>query len=187
MDILATHFCDVQFISVKNYDNFYNLINIIIVILNSAFDKKEIFDVCFLIIFIAEKCGYLGNFQSPTPTFFFEVLSSKSIFSSPNFWKDLIETKIEIFSQLDINKEYNKRMKNIMNKNKIFGNIFGKNNDIESELMLKQIFKEKAIVYFSEIFYSFLKHFTHFNFYKQEKVIKSFKASDFFTFFYYAF
>ena len=174
MDILATHFCDVQFISVKNYDNFYNLINIIIVILNSAFDKKEIFDVCFLIIFIAEKCGYLGNAQSPTPTFFFEVLSSKSIFSSPNFWKDLIETKIEIFSQLDINKEYNKRMKNIINKNKIFGNIFGKNNDIESELMLKQIFKEKAIVYFSEIFYSFLKHFTHFNFYKQEEILNFF-------------
>ena len=38
MDILATHFCDSQFISIKNYDNFYNLINIIVVILNSAFD-----------------------------------------------------------------------------------------------------------------------------------------------------
>ena len=175
MDILATHFCDSQFISIKNYDNFYNLINIIVVILNSAFDKKDIFDVCFLIIFVAENCGYLGDSQSPTPTFFFEVLSSKSIFSSTNFWKDLIETKIEIFSQLDINKEYNKRMKNITAKNKIFGNIFGKtNSNMESELMVKQIFKEKALIYFNEIFYSFLKHFTHFNYFKHEELLNLF-------------
>jgi hypothetical protein len=71
MDILATHFCDSQFISIKNYDNFYNLINIIVVILNSAFDKKEIFDVCFLIIFVAENCGYLGDSKSTQPSFFF--------------------------------------------------------------------------------------------------------------------
>ena len=175
MDILATHFCDSQFISIKNYDNFYNLINIIVVILNSAFDKKDIFDVCFLIIFVAENCGYLGDSQSPTPIFFFEVLSSKSIFSSTNFWKDLIETKIEIFSQLDINKEYNKRMKNITAKNKIFGNIFGNNNsNMESELMVKQIFKEKALKYFYEIFYSFLKHFTHFNYFKHEELLNLF-------------
>ena len=175
MDILATHFCDTQFISIKNYDNFYNLINIIVVILNSAFDKKEIFDVCFLIIFVAENCGYLGDSKSTPYSFFFEILSSKTIFSSTNFWKDLIETKIEIFSQLDINKEYNKRMKNIMIKNNIFGNIFGKiNNNMESELMLKQILKEKALIYFNEIFYSFLKHFTHFNFFKHEELLNIF-------------
>ena len=175
MDILATHFCDSQFISIKNYDNFYNLINIIVVILNSAFDKKEIFDVCFLIIFVAENCGYLGDSKSTSPSFFFEILSSKTIFSSTNFWKDLIETKIEIFSQLDINKEYNKRMKNIVTKNKIFGNIFGKiNTNMESELMLKKIFKEKAQIYFNEIFYSFLKHFTHFNYFKHEELLNIF-------------
>ena len=175
MDILATHFCDSQFISIKNYDNFYNLINIIVVILNSAFDKKEIFDVCFLIIFVAENCGYLGDSKSTSPSFFFEILSSKTIFSSTNFWKDLIETKIEIFSQLDINKEYNKRMKNIVTKNKIFGNIFGKiNTNMESELMLKKIFKEKAQIYFNEIFYSFLKHFTHFNYFKHEELLDIF-------------
>ena len=175
MDILATHFCDSQFISIKNYDNFYNLINIIVVILNSAFDKKEIFDVCFLIIFVAENCGYLGDSKSTQPSFFFEILSSKTIFSSTNFWKDLNETKIEIFSQLDINKEYNKRMKNIVTKNKIFGNIFGKiNTNMESELMLKKIFKEKAQIYFNEIFYSFLKHFTHFNYFKHEELLNIF-------------
>ena len=30
-----------------------------------------------------------------------------------------------------MNKEYNKRMKNTINKNKIFGNIFNKNENLE--------------------------------------------------------
>ena len=183
-DILATHFCKEKFIIIKNYDNFHNLINILIIILNFVFDKKIYFDICFLIIFIAEKCGYLGQdkqkdklikLQHTSHIFCFEILSKKTIFDSINFWKDLIDAKIDIVSQMDINKEYNKRMKNSassMNKNKIFGNIFNnKNDDIESELMVKQIFKEKVRVYFTEVFYNFLKHFTHFNFYKQEELL----------------
>jgi hypothetical protein len=169
IDILATHFCVEQFIAINNCDNFFNLINIIVVILNYSFDNKKIFDICFLIIFIAEKCIFIeknGNFDPPKILKFFEFLSQKSIFSAINFWKNLIDLKIDIISKLDINKEFNKRIIN-MNKNK-------KNNDIEKDLMLKQIFQEKIGKYFTAVFYSFLKHFTHFNFYQQEQILISY-------------
>ena len=169
VDILATHFCKDQFIIIKNYDNFYNIINISVFILNYIFDQKNFFDICFLIIFIAEKSANFGpNLQSKSPIFLFEIISKKTIFSSLTFWKDLIDTKIDMVSQLDINKEYKKRMKNSLNNNTKYGN---KNSDLESELMLKQIFREKVGIYFTDVFYGFLKHFTHFDFYKQEEIL----------------
>ena len=178
VDILATHFCKDQFISIKNFDNFYNLINISVFILNYIFDQKDFFDICFLILFISEKSAYLGpaKDQSPIPIYFFEIISKKTIFNSMTFWKDLIDAKIDMVSQLDMNKEYNKRMKNTINKNKIFGNIFNKNENLEGELMLKQIFREKVGIYFTEVFYSFLKHFTHFNYYKQEEMLNYYNS-----------
>ena len=123
--------------------------------------QKDFFDICFLIIFISEKCAYIGppKDQSPIPAYFFEIFSKKTIFNSMTYWQELIDAKIDMLSQLDINKEYNKRKKNLLNKNKIFGNIFKKNENLEGELMLKQIFKEKIGIYFTEIFYSFLKQY----------------------------
>ena len=176
MDILITHFCKDKFIIFKNYDNFQQLINILVFILNYIYDQKNFFDICFLIIFIAEKSGYFGleQAQSPSPIYFFEILSQKTIFKSTYFWKQLIDAKIDMISQIDINKEYNKRMKNTINKNNLFGNFFSTNDNLESELMLKQIFREKIGVYFIEVFYSFLKHFMNFNFYEQEEILNSF-------------
>ena len=172
IDILATHFCIDRYKIIKNYDNFHNIINISTFILNYIFDQKDFFDVCLLIIFISEKSANFGpNPQSPSPIFFFQVISKKTIFNSLMFWKDLIDTKIEMISLLDINKESNKRMKNALNKNSKFGNRINKNENLETEIMLKQIFREKVGRYFIQVFYSFLKHFTHFDFYKQEEIL----------------
>ena len=169
VDILATHFCEGKLILFKNYDNLNYLNNILIIILNFVFDYKNKLDICLIIIFIVEKAVFIGE---GNPVYFFEIMSKKAFLESSSFWKDLIDTKINIVSQTDINKEYAKRMKNVVKKN----SFFGLNDNIEGELMLKQIFNEKAGIYFLEVFYSFVKHFTHFNFYKQEEILNSFNS-----------
>ena len=159
IDILTTHFCQENFVMFKNYDNMNYLNNILTIILNNTFDGKCNLDVTFLIIFLVEKSGFIGN--NKDPIYFFEILLKKSVFEATNFWNKIIEEKIGIISRFDINKEYNKRMKNVTNKK----------NNLESELMLKQIFNEKVGIYFTEVFYSFLKHFTHFNFYNHAQIL----------------
>ena len=168
MDMLTTHFCKNPFIKIQNFENLSYLTNIIVYILNVAFDNTEIFDISFLAIYAAEKSGYLGKDKDSIPIFFFENISNKSVFTFESFWINLINAKINIISLLEINKEYNKRMQNASKKNKIFM----KKDKIEGELMLKQIFKDKIGNYFTEAFYECLKHFTHFQFYMQEKLIK---------------
>lgn len=41
MELLVTHFCQKEFIIINNLDNFHNLINILIIILNYCFNKKK--------------------------------------------------------------------------------------------------------------------------------------------------
>ena len=159
IDILTTHFCQENLVIFKNYDNMNYLNNILTIILNNTFDGKCNLDVTFLIIFLVEKSGFIGN--NKDPIYFFEILLKKSVFEATNFWNKIIEEKIGIISRFDINKEYSKRMKNVTNKK----------NNLESELMLKQIFNEKVGIYFTEVFYSFLKHFTHFNFYNHAQIL----------------
>ena len=168
MDMLTTHFCKKPFIKIETIENLSYLMNIIIYILNIAFDHTEIFDISFLAIYCLEKSGYLGKDQDTIPIFFFENISNKSVFKFESFWINLINAKINIISLLEINKEFNKRMQNKLKKNKNFS----KKDKIEGELMLKQIFKDKIGNYFTEVFYDCLKHFTYFHFYNQETLLK---------------
>ena len=174
MELLATHFCQNEFIIIKNIDNFHNLINILIIILNFIFDKKEFFDLCFLVMFISEKGIYFS--KDDTHLSIFQNISKQRIFNSVNFWKDLINARVEMVSKLDIRKEFEKRRKNTnANSNNFFGKIFGgkkgENEIIENEILKKQIYKEKSNRYLTIVFYDFLKLFINFNFLKAEELL----------------
>ena len=180
MELLATHFCQNEFVIIKNVDNFHNLINVLIIILNYSFDKKEIFDVCFLIMFVAEKGIYFSKEDTQISQSIFKIISKQTLFNSVNFWKDLINARIEMVATIDIRKEFEKRRKNTNNNsNTLFGKIFGgkkgENAKIENEILQSQIFKEKSNQYFITVFYYYVRHFMNFNLLKAEELLDSFK------------
>ena len=180
MDLLVTHFCQNEFIIIKNEDNFQNIIKILVIILNNSFDKKDIFDICFLIMFVAEKGIYFSKDDTQISSSIFKILSKQSIFNSINFWKDLINARIDMVAKIDIRKEFEKRRKNINNNtNGFFGKLFkgGKkeeNENIENEILQSQILKEKRNKYFTIVFYYYIKHFSNFNFLRAEELLDSF-------------
>ena len=95
MELLATHFSKKEFVILKNIDNYHILINILGIILNYCFDKREVFDVCFLVIFVAEKCIiFTGKDDNKIKLSMFKYMSKQSVFSSVNFWRDLINKRI---------------------------------------------------------------------------------------------
>ena len=180
MDLLVTHFCQNEFIIIKNKDNFQNIIKILVIILNNSFDKKDIFDICFLIMFVAEKGIYFSKDDTQISSSIFKNLSKQSIFNSINFWKDLINARIDMVAKIDIRKEFEKRRKNInSNTNGFFGKLFkgGKkeeNENIENEILQSQILKENRNKYFTIVFYDFIKHFSNFNFLRADELLDSF-------------
>ena len=183
MELLATHFCQNEFVIIKNIENFHNLINVLIIILNYSFDKKDIFDICFLVMFVAEKGIYLSKDDDTHITnSIFKIISKQSIFNSVNFWKDLINARIKMVAKIDIRKEFEKRRKNINNNsNTFFGKLFGGKKDeneiIENEILQSQIYKEKSNEYFISVFYYYIKHFLNFNLSKAEELLDSFKTN----------
>ena len=180
MELLATHFCQTEFVIINNIGNFHNLVNILIIILNYCFDKKDFFDVCFFVIFVAEKGLYFSEEDKDIKNSIIKIISKQTIFNSTNFWKDLIKARIDLVAKIDIKKEFEKRRKNInSNQNGFFGKLFkgGKkeeNEIIENEILQSQIYKEKLNQYFTIVFYDYLKRFSSFNFLKAEELLDSF-------------
>ena len=179
MELLVTHFCQNEFVIIKNIDNFRNLIKVLIIILNFAFDKKDIFDVCFLVMFVAEKGIYFSKDDIYITQSIYKTISKQSLFNSLNFWKDLISARIEMEAKIDIRKEFEKRRKNLNNNpNGFFGKLFGgkkeENEIIENEILKSQIYKENSSKYFVTVFYYYLKHFVYFNLLKAEELLDYF-------------
>ena len=180
MELLATHFCQTEFVIINNIGNFHNLVNILIIILNYCFDKKDFFDVCFFVIFVAEKGLYFSEEDKDIKNSIIKIISKQTIFNSTNFWKDLIKARIDLVAKIDIKKEFEKRRKNInSNQNGFFGKLFkgGKkeeNEIIENEILQSQIYKEKLNQYCTIVFYDYLKRFSSFNFLKAEELLDSF-------------
>ena len=185
MELLVLHYCQNEFTIIKNEQNFYNLIKILSIILNFAFDNKEIFDICFLIIFVAEKTIYISTDNSEKIISLAKNISGQNVLHSINFWKDLINAKIGLVAKVDIRKEFEKRRKNINNNNNgFFGKLFkgGKKEEIvniENEILQNQLINENAIKYFTIVFYDFLKLFSKFNFTNADKLLNSFTSTKF--------
>ena len=170
MQLLVSHFCNKELIKIKCVDNFINLSNILIIILNYSFDKKDIFELCYLVMFISESTICLTKDETQIQLLMSKYMAKQSIFNSINFWRDLITTKIEMEAEVDIRREMRKRNKAINVKNtqgifdKFFGNAKIENTVIENEILVGQIFKEKCSEYCVKVLYEFIKKFNSFNF-----------------------
>ena len=175
------------FIKIQNIENLYLLSEILNSIINESFKNIDIFEQCYMVLFIAEKAIYLNKDNKYNKCYLCKILSKYEIFSDPKFWSEMIIRKIDIFGEVETKKEIEKKEKekndNIKANRTIFNKVIGmfnyyydkdkgkENEIIENEILYKQLFDEKLPLYSVEVIEDYIQHFSNFNF-DQKKAAK---------------
>ena len=173
MDLLINHYKAKTFVKIKNLQNLRLLSNIISLIISCSYNNKQIFDVCFLVMFVAEKTIYFDEDNTFNKYYLCKILPKRTVFSSINFWSELMSVHISMMAYVLTRKEIEKREK-MKESNKNNGmlskvkNIFGNKKDmenqrIENEILYGQIYDEKLPNYCVKVLELYLKHFSNFN------------------------
>ena len=176
IDILMSHYTGNQFIKMKNLENIKLFSNILNIIINCSFNNKNIFYICFIAMFISEKTIFFSKKNPSIKYYLCKLLPKKStttIFSSNNFWIELINANIAMLADILTKREIDRREKlketnknsSMLNKVK---NMFNKkdleNQKIENEILYNQIYTEKLPNYCVKILNDYLRHFSNFDF-----------------------
>jgi hypothetical protein len=177
MTILLNQCKKHSFIKITNLDNLYLLSNLLNSIITSASKNNDIFEQCYIGIFIAEKCIFFNEDNIYNKCYLCKVISKNEIFYDSQFWTNLITQKISILSEVKTKKEIEEREKEKNNNNKndtMFNKVIGMfnfNNDknkenelIENEILFNQIYEEKLHLYSVEVLDDYIQHFSNFNF-----------------------
>ena len=177
MTILLNQCKKQSFIKITNLDNLYLLSNLLNSIITSASKNNDIFEQCYIGIFIAEKCIFFNEDNIYNKCYLCKVISKNEIFYDSQFWTNLITQKISILSEVKTKKEIEEREKEKNNNNKndtMFNKVIGMfnfNNDknkenelIENEILFNQIYEEKLPLYSVEVLDDYIQHFSNFNF-----------------------
>ena len=173
MDLLINHYKAKQFIKINNLENLKFLSNIICLIVSCSFNNKQLFDVCFIIMFISEKTIYFCKDNIFNKFYLCKILPNRTVFSSVNFWTELINVHISMLADVLTRKEIENREK-LKESNKNSGmfskvkNMFGNKKDlenqrIENEILYGQIYDEKLPNYCVKVLYDYINHFSNFN------------------------
>ena len=173
MDLLINHYKAKQFVKIKNLENLKLLSNIICLIVSCSFNNKQIFDVCFIVMFISEKTIYFSKDNIFNKFYLCKILPNRTVFSSINFWTELINVHISMMADVLTRKEIENREK-LKESNRSSGmfskmkNMFGNKKDlenqrIENEILYGQIYDEKLPNYCVKVLYDYINHFSNFN------------------------
>ena len=175
IEILLNHYIGKKFIKIKNFENLKLLSNIICIIVSYSFKNKDIIEVCFYSIFIAEKTIYFknDNYNYFNKYYLCKLLSNDKIFASINFWTELIYIHINMLADVLTRKEIEKREKikeynqNSGMFNKVI-NMFGnkkenENQKIENEILYEQIYNQQLPNYCVKVIDKYMNHFSNFN------------------------
>ena len=168
MELLLNHYNENKFIIIKNYDNLKLLSNILSLIVSCSYYNKEIFEVCYMVMFIAEKTIYFNLENNFIKCYLCKVLPKETVFSSINFWKELMNSHINLMTDFSTRKEIEKRDKlKTSNKNnkeiKKYGHKINDFEKMENEILYSQIYNEKLVNYSIKVLDVYLKHFSNFN------------------------
>ena len=177
MTILLNQCKKHSFIKIINLDNLYLLSNLLNSIITKASKNNNIFEQCYIAIFIAEKCIFFNEENVYNKCYLCKIISKNEIFYDSQFWTNLITQKISLLADVRTKSEIEKRIKekNVNNKNptmlnKVMG-MFSFNNDknkeneiIENEILFTQIYEEKLPIYSVEVIDDYIQHFSNFNF-----------------------
>ena len=179
MSVLITFYKLNQNVNIENHDNFIYLSKILDLILNICLEKNNIFDICFMIIYVAEKTLYSDKNNIYKKQYLCELLSANKNFQDQQFWKNLIDRKIKISTNRKVKQEI--EMKEIKDKeeekptgvmsgfkNYFFSSKKKDNQKLENEILSIQLYEEKLPIYAVETLEEYIHHFSNFNFMHKE-------------------
>ena len=179
--ILVNHFCIKEFVKVNCIDNYNYLNTILSEIINFSFQKKEIFDLIFLIMFISNKTIYFDKQTNTIKSYLCNEMQKNKIFNNIDFWTELLNKRLELIAEVEITKEMQKRRDSIGDKGDTimgqaigkFGKFFGIGNDnkaIEKEILFNQMFQKKAPGFLNKVIDEYIKQFINYNFYGENAI-----------------
>jgi hypothetical protein len=128
IDILLVYYKQNIFIEVKNYENLHHFANIFHLIINNTEIKKELFQMNFAVIYVAEKTFYRNPENNSEKIYLCKLLSKNKIYQDKSFWVELIGIKISTLIEQKIAIEIQKREKELNNSSVIVS----QNNSMES-------------------------------------------------------
>lgn len=174
--LLVNHFCIKEFVKVNCKDNFNYLSTILSEIINFSYLKKEIFDLIFLVMFIANKTIYINKQTNSTELYLSQEMQKNKIFISSDFWTELLNRRLELIAEVEITREIQKRKDSLGNKEDNivgqaigkFGKFFGIGNNnkaLEREILFNQMFQKKSPIFCNKVIEDYIKQFINYNFY----------------------
>jgi len=175
MSVLITFYKSNENMNIPNHENFIHLSNILDYILSACVQNENIFDICFMIIYVAEKTLYVDQNNIFKKQYLCEVLSKNPNFKETKFWMNLIDRKIKITTNRKVKQEIEKKEykdkeeekpSGMMSgfKNYFFSNKKKDNQKLENEILSIQLYEEKLPIYAVEILEEYIHHFSSFNF-----------------------
>ena len=105
MSVLITFYKSNQIVRMENSDNFKYLSNILDEILNKCLENKTLFEICYMIIYVAEKTVYVDKNNIYKRQYICELLSMNKNFQDTSFWINLIDTKIKMCTNRKVKQE----------------------------------------------------------------------------------
>ena len=170
MSVLIIFYKINKIIKIENYKNLNYLSKILDYVLNICKENRKLFEICYMIIFLAEKTIYMVEDNIYPQHYLCKVLSNNSAFQDSNFWIKLVEQKIEITTDRNVKNEIDKKDKGkdedknnaLMKefKNYFFSNKIKENQKLENEILSRQLYEEKLPAYAVEILEEYLHHFS---------------------------
>ena len=174
MNILLNQFQKSSFIKLSNLDNLNLLSKILSSIITIAMKNKNVYEVIYIVIFLAEKTIFLNKENIYNKCYLNNILSKNTFFSDQKFWMNLIIKKVEMMGEVIINIQIEKieREKNEMKNDKVFSKVkgifsIGKSKEsemIENEILFGQLYDEKLPIFSVQVIDEYIDHFSNFNF-----------------------
>ena len=162
-----------KIIKIENNQNFNYLANILNYILNTCIKNNQLLEICYIVIFVAEKTIFISEDNIYIKQYLCSILSNNSVFQDSNFWLKLIDIKIEMVTEKNVKVEIEKKEKEnkedkptLMSgfKNYFFNNKNKENQKLENEILARQLYEEKLPIFTIEILEEYMHHFSSFNF-----------------------
>ena len=184
--LLVNHFCIKEFVKIKSIDNFNYLNNILTDCVNFCYEKKEIFDLIYLIMFISSKTIYFNNETNHIQCYLCDEMKNNKLFSSKEFWTELLNKRVDLIAEVYITREMEKRRNSIgKGGNSMINDAIGKigkfgqmgkkffglggqdNKAIEKEILFNQFFQKNSPKYCDQVIGEYIKEFVLYDFYGQ--------------------
>ena len=169
-----------SFVKIKNKVNFNNLLSILLIIINNVKDKKDNYEINYILIYIIERTIYLNSDDLYNKNYLSKNLGKNNSFKNKKFWLNLIENKISNTAELRVKAEIEKKDRNKIQENSsmLFKvvNIFNnkkieENKKVENEILFGQIYQKNLPFYVIEVLDEFIQHFYNFD-YNENEIIE---------------